>query len=163
MRLDELIAYNGRKNPDNPILSQHTGDNSTTFGAYKSTRYGAFFTNNPEFAKLYGEVREYDIDDSDIVNYELLNDLASAYASSLDYHDPDIREIALSIGYIAGNTQADEWGLFEDEIGEHFVPWLKNHGYTGAQFFEYHEGYDGKELKSLTTVVFDLSIIRRIR
>jgi len=159
MRLIELTAYHGRNNPDGKFSDTHDGDNSHTLGAYKSTRYGTFFSDNPEFSALYGEVRKYEIDDYNIVAAVVLNDLASHAANELDYHDPDQRELALAIGYIAGSTNGDEWKLFDDDIGEYFVPWLIEQGYDGAQFVEYHEGPHG-ELRSLTTVVFDNRLIR---
>lgn len=158
VKLAEIIAYHGRKNPNGKFTKTHAGSNTNTFGSFKSTRYGTFFSDNPKFSELYGHVRKYEIDDSNIVGPELLNELASKAAKELDYNDPDQKELATSIGYIAGSSNGNEWELFEDELGEYFVPWLIKHGYSGAQFVEYNDGPDGK-IRSLTTVVFDPKII----
>jgi hypothetical protein len=42
--LESVIAYHGTKTPNSRFKSTHTGNNSHTFGAYNSTRYGVFFS-----------------------------------------------------------------------------------------------------------------------
>ena len=63
MHLDELLeairAYHGSGAPNVEFTMPHTGTNSHTFGSYQSERWGAFFSDNPNFSKMYGNVAEY--------------------------------------------------------------------------------------------------------
>lgn len=151
--LDEVRGYHGTNEPT-IFAKSHVGNNSTVFGPYTSTRYGTFFSDNPDFAKQYGDhVREFELDLKAIVNGDHdLKELAYRFYTETDELGID-RDIALSARSVAyGDWQV--WMLFEDELGEVFVPWLQSQGYDGASFSEYHD-QDDSEIGGTTYVVFD--------
>lgn len=158
MRLLELIAYHGSEHTKPRFATSHTGNNSHTFGAYTSTRTGIFFSDNPQFSRMYGTVGKYDLTMQNTCTD--LMEWAFRYGMTLDAHDPDQRPMWLEISGITRGSGGDEWHLFEDEVGEVFVPWLKEQGFDSAQFEEWGEDDNGEECQSLTTVVFDPSQIR---
>jgi len=159
VKIFEVVAYHGRRGNMRGFDTKHVGQNSTTFSEYKSTRYGSFFTDNPKFADIYGEVDKYDlriqktakIDDALLTKFY---DFAENLYDNTEIDRGlfmDIREI------IQGNWNI--WQLFEDDVGEIFVKWLKMNGYDSATYKEFLEDENGKELSSNTIVVFNPSKI----
>ena len=148
MRISEVIAFHGTEKPK-IFTKQHAGNNSHTFGAYNSTRYGTFFSDNREFAKIYGNhVRDFKLNINNIADN--LPELAYRYYNE----DPDnLRETDRSLWLDFRNVR-NEWMLFEDDMGEIFVPWLIEQGYDGAKFEEWHE-VESNEISGTTYVVFD--------
>lgn len=148
----KTTLYHGSPSDDPRFKIGHTGKNSHTFGDYESTRHGIFLTDNPEFAKLYGEPRQYDVypqktaplDHTDIT-YNFMKD-----SEDSDYYQ-DIKQLVFSNA---------TWEFFEDEVGELFTKWLKHNGYDSARFIEYNTNDNGKELKSNTLVLLDLTKIK---
>lgn len=154
-KLDEGIKlYHGSKSNHGRFTIPHIGNNSHTFGAYNSERHGVFFSDNPNIAKIYGDVDVYDLsvapkeiailDNSNIIYYfvQYLRDTQNEY-----YQD-------------ARNLQ-HTWQYFEDEVGREFVQYLRKQGYKAARFEEYIEDDDGDEHKSNTYVLLDLNRVRR--
>lgn len=166
MNITEVLAYHGSPQPYDtgprkPGIAQprfravHGGSNSHTFGPYQSTRWGTFFTDNPEFAKLYGVSREYNLNLSNTIDLELYGgEMISKFAQSLDAHNPDQREM-----WIAATYNRHVWQMFEDELGQYFTKFLRRLGYDSARFTEYSDDDHGNEFESHTTVVFNPSRI----
>lgn len=162
MKIDDLTeavkAYHGssEKNPNFRI--GHTGYNTHTFGGYTSKRYGVFFSTNPKFAAIYGEVGEYRLNLRRTLNLEKdRGKTIHEFIESLDPFDPTERPIWMTAKYIR-----NVWQMFEDDVGKRFVEFLKELGYDSASFIEYNEDDNGKEIKSNTIVVLDPSKIKKI-
>lgn len=155
--VSELKAYHGSGNAHQRFNTTHSGNNSHTFGSYNSERYGVFFTNNPKFAELYGDVYQYDLQVSNPLNLDSQDGLEVVYRFQTNKElDRQIRMAASEIASYGRNI----WMLFEDEIGEAFVKFLKEEGYDSAQFTESHTE-DDEEIESLTTVVLNPSKIEK--
>lgn len=160
MRLCEAItAYHGSSEGEPVFAASHTGNNSHTFGSYQSTRHGIFFTDNPQFAALYGKVTRYRLNLRHTLDLENDNNTVWDFVQSLDPHSPE-RDLWLTAREIMFRDKY--WQLFEDEVGERFVPFLQQRGYDSATFTEYHDE-NGEEFKSKTIVVFDPRLITLIR
>jgi len=160
MRLLELIAYHGNDQDNPEFAHSRMGTISTNFSTGKILRFGSFFTNNPDFAAIYGNVQEYDLNVHNIATD--LRNLAYDFSLELDAHDPDQRTTWIYATGIARSTADDLWELFDGDLGEVFVPWLIDQGHDSAQFEEWDTNNDGEEIKSLTTVVFDPRNIKQI-
>lgn len=156
MRIYEIKGYHGSTNDHQAFDVLHTGYNSTSFSEYTSTRHGVFFTNNPEFAALYGDVMEYDLNITNTINLNSINasNVISAFVDLMFDIDRDVALDARNV--LHGHGQV--WGLFEDTVGEYFVKFLKDNGYDSATFIEDHETDDGY-IESDTIVVFNPSKI----
>lgn len=154
-----VLAYHGSKQTDVVFEPSHIGDNSHTFGNYQSKRTGVFFSDNPEFSAMYGTVQQYRLNLTNTAT-DLL-ELAYRASMTLDAFHPDQRPLWIDVVGIT-RSSGREWQLFDDEIGDFFVPWLIEQGYDSAQFVEYNEDDDGQEHRSVTTVVFDPSKIQRV-
>lgn len=153
----ELKAYHGSGNEHSAFDTKHTGHNSHTFGAYDSTRHGIFFTTTPEFASMYGDVHEYDLDINNTADLDNSNVMYDFVNSHLDAHeDRNIWSDARGILY-----SDTAWGIFEDEVGERFVAYLKQEGYDSATFEEYNTDDDDVEHKSNTIVVLNPSKVTK--
>ena len=154
INLCEVRAYHGSQSNDAFIIG-HTGNNSAgILGQYDSKRHGVFFTDNPEFASMYGTVKQYELNIHHTVDLDKSN-IIHEFRNSLDQFDRNGgRELWLEAMY--GCKQA--WRFFENEVGENFVRYLLEEGYDSATFTEYNEEFE-KEHKSHTIVVFDPSLI----
>ena len=131
----------------------HTGDNSHTFGSYQSKRWGVFFTDNPDFAAIYGTVEKFTLNIRRTV--EISDDLTHDFLDSLDAFDPIDRPIWQAVKH-----HQTDWSLFEDDLGERFVKFLRDQGYDSATFDESNE-HEGQEFESHTIVVIDPSLIQK--
>lgn len=161
MRATELLegikVYHGSKNGHGKFEIGHQGNNSHTFGEYNSTRYGVFFTNNPKFAAIYGDVDTYDLSLSkkDIINlddnpnflYYFVNDFMK------DYENGDYFQDARHLQYT--------WQYFDGEVGAAFAQYVKEKGFKAATFEEENEDDNGKNQRSKTLVLYDLHRVRR--
>lgn len=149
MKIAEIVAYHGSKTEPR-FRAAHAGSNSHTFGPYQSTRWGTFFTDNPEFAKLYGTSREYRLNLSNTIDLDLHGgEILSKFAQTLDAHDPDQRDMWIATTY---NRQI--WQMFEDEVGQAFTRFLRRQGFDSASFTEDNEE-KGEWIESHSTVVFN--------
>jgi hypothetical protein len=157
---ETIIGYHGSSTNDPTFAATHTGNNSHTFGAYTSDRTGVFFTDNPEFAAMYGDIQKYSL----AIEEPCTNcgEWAFKFAMSLDAFSPDERPLWIDLTGIARSGDNQLWALFEDDVGRAFVPWLIEHGFDSAQFEEWNEDDNGIDHKSITTVVFDPTNITRI-
>lgn len=150
----EKVWYHGsaRENPRFSI--GHTGTNSTVLGDYKSKRYGIFLTDNPEFAALYGDVRRYRVNVSNVLRLPqqqiVLDDL---FDSDGFEHRHELRAILYG--------SSPWWLLFEDDLGETVVAFLIDKGFDGALFKESNKDDDERDIVSTTLVVFDTHKIRQ--
>jgi hypothetical protein len=160
MRLLELIAYHGSPSSDPQFAYSRMGDVGTTFGNFQTNRVGSFFSNNPEFAAMYGDVKQYDLNVHNTATD--LRNIAFNFQMELDAHDPVQRPIWIHVSGITRSTGNDLWELFDDDLGEMFVPWLIKQGYDSAQFEEWGETDQGEEVESLNTVVFDPKNIKQM-
>jgi hypothetical protein len=126
--------------------------NETTFGPVETIRHGVFLSSSEDFAKEFGHrvirvkakiKRTANVEEEQI---DFINSL-----------NPFGRDRDLWV--LAKNTK-EPWGMFESELGERFVDFLKSKGYDSAEFQETMQsglfsGEDVKEFKSNTLVVFD--------
>ena len=153
--LSEIKAYHGSSNNHQEFDTKHTGQNSHTFGHYSSSRSGIFFTTNPEFAKIYGDVQEYDLNISKTYNLDKNFKIIDEF---MDYIRDKDRSMFL---FIRDNilNNGSKWNFFEDEVGDEFVLFLKQKGYDSATFEEYNENDNDEEIFSNTIVVFNPSKI----
>lgn len=152
--------YHGSQSENPQFVIGHQGNNSSTIGGdYSSKRYGVFLTDNPEFARLYGTVGEYQINARNILRER---DIENEVYSFIDTLDPfgDDRDVWLSAREVAmGHWSA--WQLFENELGERFTRYLLDQGYDAVEFQESNESDDGVDVESKTTVVLDPSLVVR--
>lgn len=155
MKISELKAYHGSSNDHQSFDTKHTGNNSHTFGYYQSERHGVFFTLNPEFAALYGDVIEYELNITNTYNMDEATEILSQFYEYLDDKDSELFTDVRDMLY----SNAKSWSFFEDEVGEEFVKYLKSLGFDSATFVEYNEDDSGDEIKSQTIVVFNPSKI----
>jgi hypothetical protein len=156
---ESISAYHGSLEV-NPVFGPtHTGNNSHTFGAYQSTRHGIFFSNNRKFAALYGRVGCYRLNIRHTLDLENDNNVIWDFVESFDPHDPDERSIWMDARGIMRANQY--WELFEDDVGERFVAYLRERGYDSATFVE-SSMEDGQEYESRTTVVFDAGQVKAV-
>lgn len=139
----------------------HTGNNSHTFGAYESTRYGIFFTNNKSFAELYGNVKKYKLNISKTLDLDNNNNFVYHFERGLDAFDPEERYIWQQVRGIESGSSPQYWQLFEEELGERFVRHLQDNGYDSATFVEYAEE-NGEEFESHTIVVLEPSLVVKL-
>jgi len=166
MRIHEILTeatvtvYHGSQ-MDNPnFVLGHTGENSTTFGSYNSTRWGVFFTDNIDFARMYGKVNSYNITINNTLDLdkEQATDVIYEFSETLDPHNQEERPIWLDVGNVLrGYWQ--KWQLFEEDLGEVFVSYLQSNGFDSAKFTEYNKDDNDIEHKSNTIVVFNPSNI----
>lgn len=169
MRYHELIeetvrAYHGSSHPSQAFVLGHTGENSHTFGHYQSQRWGAFFTDNPEFAQIYGQVGAYDLNIQHTLNLKQdRGETIYQFMQTLDAFDGQgEREVYLDARNVL-HGDWPYWHLFENELGKRFVAYLKEQGYDSVSFEEYNEDGDGEEHRSQTIVVLDPSLIQPVR
>jgi len=150
---ESVKAFHGSVS-DSKFIFGHKGNNSHTFGTYNSKRWGIFFSNNPNFAKIYGNVSEYILNIKNTFEFNEYN--IDAFLESLDPFDPSERPIWQVARHIK-----KEWQFFEDDVGEYFVKYLFARDFDSATFIEYNEDENGVEQKSHTIVVFDPSLIKK--
>ena len=130
----------------------HIGTNSNTIaGNYDIERHGVFFSDNKHFAKIYGNhVKDFELKIDNIATN--LRELAyRCYRDEEFEMEPATRD---EIKWLTRGNNS-EWHLFDDDVGETFVAWLKEQGYDGAAFEEYQENQEGEEIGGTTYVVFD--------
>lgn len=137
----------------------HTGDNSHTFGSYQSTRHGIFFSDNPDFAGLYGKVGKYTLHVRRTLDFDADRmDTLYKFIDSLDAFSPAERPIWLSArNVVLGHWQP--WQLFEDELGAKFVAYLQSIGYDSVSFQEFNLDDDEQAHQSHTIVVLDPKLV----
>jgi len=153
MLVNEIIAYHGSEPRDTVGFAlSHKGQGSHTFGDYSSERWGVFFSNNPEFAELYGEVEPYDLlvtKTADLDNKAQLSMIVGNFIDAVHHKDLSLARNAQLV--LQGSWSL--WQLFEEDLGKAFVKYLLSLGYDSASFTEYNENDSGQEIESLTTVV----------
>lgn len=153
--LEYITLYHGAMEHGNRNMG-HTGNNSTEFGYYNSKRYGIFLSDNPNFAKIYGDVKKYGLSLSpsevpDVENGTLINDFISwADEKNLNH-----------VTFFFRHQFNHVWELFEEEIGEAFLQFARENHYKAVKFTEYQEDDSGKKVKGTTYVVFDISVLKR--
>lgn len=153
MRITEITAYHGSQPRDTTGFAlSHRGVNSHTFGEYESDRHGVFFTTNPEFAKLYGDVEQYELMVTNTID---LDDRNTDFADFVDQLMDQDRNLGLEARDVLQYGKGKVWATFEDELGKHFVEYLLGQGYDSARFTEYNEDDEGRELESETIVVLE--------
>lgn len=145
------IAYHGTtKGKINKFNIPSQSHNNLGFlGNVETTRHGAFFSDNAEYSKTYGDVNRYNLHIKN--TYNIHKDSHLDFADSLDAFGPH-RDT-----WIAAKNIKHHWQLFDGELGKHFTNWLKQNGHDSAHFKEYDEK-SGKE--SNTTVVLDSDNIK---
>jgi hypothetical protein len=157
MKINEIIAYHGSSNNHAGFDVRHTGNNSSMFSDYNSTRYGIFFTTNPKFAEIYGDVMEYELRIQRTIDLDTNNamNILSDFVDIMFEKDRDIALDARSV--LHGDWSI--WQLFENDLGKTFVSYLKHLGYDSATFVEEHENDDDEddEVRGQTIVVFNPS------
>jgi hypothetical protein len=167
MRYRELIeatvrAYHGSSNPAQAFVLGHTGENSHTFGHYQSQRWGVFFTDHPEFAKIYGQVGAYDLNLQHTLDFKAdRGEVIYQFIKTLDAFSQDERPIWMDAKNVLHGDWS-YWHLFENELGKRFVAYFKEQGYDSATFEEYNEDDHGEEHRSQTIVVLDPSLIKPV-
>lgn len=158
-KIDEsVVGYHGSRAGDQVFKIGHSGNNTHTFGAYDSQRYGVFFSDNPKFAALYGNVKKYVLNIQDTADLNTPH-IRQEFIESLDPFDPVDRPFWLTVRHATGQT----WQLFEDQLGERFTKFLLDNGYDSATFAEYNEDSEGNEFKSNTIVVLKPELIRETK
>lgn len=151
MRIDEIIAYHGSRPRETTGFSlSHRGLNTHTFGEYESDRYGVFFTTNPEFAELYGDVEKYELMINNTINLDQRHDF-SDFINAMIEKD---RNTGLEAREVLHRGKP-VWMAFENDLGKHFVDYLLQQGFDSATFTESNENNDGKEIESQTIVVLE--------
>lgn len=158
----EKIWFHGddRENPRFRI--GHTGRNAHTFGDYESTRYGIFLTDNPEFAKIYGSVKQYRVNVSNTLKLpqglSVFDDLVDQLANETDVTlASDVWHSLRTILY----GSSPKWMLFEGAVGAKVVEFLKMRGYDSVLFQEANTNDEGDDVESNTLVVLDDHKIRQ--
>lgn len=148
---ESVIAYHGSNQERPAFKASHTGDNSSEFGDYQTQRHGTFFTNNPKFAALYGDVQQYRLN----VNNTLALKSPEGEDVIYNFTQSDIpRELRIgSQQVLRGHWSI--WQMFENDLGKNFVPYLQELGYDSASFYETHEDDNGDEIEGHTIVVFN--------
>jgi len=155
--LQEIKAYHGSSNNHAPFDVKHKGNNSMVFfGAFTSTRHGTFFTNNPKFAALYGDVQEYDLEITNTLDLDKNTNPVFNFIDELDPHGKD-----RNLWWDAKNIfeRGQMWELFEEEVGKRLIRYLTKKGYDSASFTETNNDDDENEIESKTIVVFNPSKI----
>lgn len=139
------VGYHGGTNKGDSFTIPSKGTNNFgLLGNIETSRHGAFFSDNPEFSKHYGDVNKYHLHIKNPYNMHQYSKLD--FADSIDAHGPT-RDL-----HLAAKHSTHHWQLFDGELGKHFVEWLKSQGHDSAKFHEYNEKDDSQ---SNTTVVFD--------
>lgn len=147
--LDENVrGFHGGKH--GRFEKTHIGINSTVLGIYETTRYGAFFSDNPEFSKMYGEVRQYEIQipPSKIIDLDNNPNFIWNFTHNWvkDRH-PDL--------YQDAKYTTEIWMFFDEPLGEAFIEYLSEQGYKAASFEEWTINDAGVEIHGNSMVVFD--------
>jgi hypothetical protein len=156
--MEQITAFHGSQMDNPEFRIGHTGENSHTFGHYDSTRHGVFFSNNPEFAAMYGSVKQYDLNINSTYVADRRRELIYDFVDTLDAFSEQERSIFLNARNIASGSWP-LWHLFEDELGARFVAFMVGQGYDSMSFEEANENDDGDEIESTTIVVFDPGLV----
>jgi hypothetical protein len=147
-----LVVYHGTKNEFTAFRPRSKSINTMLFGSQVEVeRTGIFLTDNPEFAKLYGP-RVLPLYASMQRPIELTERIIRDFADSIDPWKE--RELCMRARYAKPN-----WHMFDDELGERFVAYLRSEGYDGVTFIEDLETDTGW-VESRTFVVFDPAQIK---
>jgi hypothetical protein len=139
----------------------HEGTNSCALGQFAVERWGAFFTDNPAFAGLYGRARAYELDLGRTVRLDGPGgrDVVYEFLDGLAPHSAE-REVWLRAREVAGG-RLPLWHLFDGDLGRRFHAHLTGRGFDSAAFYEANEDEDGDEHESRTVVVLDVARIVR--
>lgn len=156
--LETVRVFHGSSDNDPVFRIGHVGKNSHTFGHYESQRWGVFFTDNPDFASMYGAVKTYDLNlkrtaDLDGRNGQLLY---SEFVDTIDAFEE--RNL-----WLAATNTHHTWQMFEGDLGKRFFQFLKKKKFDSATFTEFNENDDGEEIQSQTIVVFDPNLIKKVQ
>lgn len=150
---ESMTVYHGSQQDVPHFKYGHVGTNSNVLGSWNTTRYGVFFTDNPDYAAMYGKVGRYTIAVSNTLDLDDDGNTVWNFCQSLDAHDPDQRDIWLAVRNVVRGSPV--WHLFDSEVGEVFTRYLIELGYDSATYEEFAEDDSGQEHKSQTVVVFD--------
>lgn len=131
----------------------HVGTNSSALGNFEVNRHGIFLSDNPDFAKAYGNnVHELY---ANITNPAVITpDLKEDFIETIDPFGEE-REL-----WIWARYAPNDWQYFDNQLGERFVEWLKSQGYDGAVFDDYTRDGDD-EFEGKTYVAFNHSQLAR--
>lgn len=154
LREAKVRVYHGSRNNHGRFTIPHRGENSHTFGNYDSKRYGVFFTKNKKFAMIYGDVDEYELHLRKVADLDSKKD--NIIDNFLGYLKKNNYEL-----YRKRESIRQTWEYFENDIGKEFFKYLRSKGYDGARFVEFLVDDKGKEQKSITYVLLDLSRVLR--
>lgn len=153
MKVSEILAYHGSQpRATTGFALSHTGHVSSEFAQYTTQRWGVFFTNNPQYAALYGDVEQYELliaHTADLDQQRVFHDLVGRFVDLMLDTDTGVAASARQI--LQGHWSV--WQLFELDVGRQFVSFLLNEGYDSATYTEYTVDHDDVEHESLTTVV----------
>lgn len=152
--LEYITVYHGAQEHGERRIG-HVGKNSTTFGNYDSTRYGVFFSDNPEFSKEYGEVVPYAIG----VSVSQVVDLESSDVVGKFFDWAEQRDLK-DIVFFIRHQYKEYWDLFEDDVGKTFLQFAQEHDIKVVKFTE-SLPTDHGEVTGTTYVVFDISLLKR--
>ncbi len=148
--------YHGTQSRPDYTSAQHTGYNSTAFGPYNSERHAIFLTDDPNFASLYGNVYTFEVRFKNMFDGDL-KEMAFRAARTIDAHGPN-RDIWIDLMNVRDEMI---WALFEDELGEYFVSYMKDQGYDSV-FFEEEHSEAGKSTMVNTYAAFDPTSIKMV-
>jgi hypothetical protein len=131
----------------NELTTLQPSVNSTTFGDVDTVRHGIFLSDNQNFAKQYGK-NILEVSPNVKRTAKITPALRDEFVDSLDaFKERDL--------WLLASHMTDDWGMFENEIGERFVRFLKGKGYDSAVFEEFIEDEFEKEFGGKTLVLFD--------
>lgn len=154
---EDVVAYHGTDSEFDQFRATSDSTNSTVFGDEPVTRNGIFFTTNPRFASLYGKnVGKYSLNIRKVADLDLMGELLDPFLEHMsqmyqETNDPVYIETLRDAEYHWHH--GNKWALFDDDVGHHFVRYLKAIGYDAATLDE-----EGDEV----IVVFDPSAIQFI-
>lgn len=157
MKLSEVVAYHGSMH--HPAFSlEHNGMNSSAFGGdYSTKRFGTFFTDNINFAKLYGTPKKYFLKISSTLDLDTERARDILYRLTLILDDKGLVDESNELSNIIEGYKS-MWPAFEQQLGKWTVSYLVHSGYDSATFVEDHV-INTKSINSNTTVVFNPSNI----
>ena len=148
---------------ETPITAFEVGResfNNYGFGGNQPVkRHATFFSDNAEFAKNYGtDPKEY-VASQYLADISKYHHYRQDFKDSLDPFGPD-RDLWLALEH----GKLKDWQMFDGEIGDRFVKFLKDDGYDGARFVEESPFIDTEKFvgpeEATTTAIFDPANIR---
>jgi hypothetical protein len=135
-----------------------SANNMGILGDVETTRHGSFFSDNPNFSRVYGSnVTTHKVKTKNTYDMDK-NDYRSEMEYKFDAFGKD-RENWMTFKHGTKHP----WQMFDGEVGKRFVKHLKSKGYDSAKFKEYIDDEDGNEHEGNTTVVFNRRKIFRAK